>query len=154
MPAVSYQKATPPCKILVIDELPLIPLAFQEVFRSINAAATIEYTGNIFTALSAKAFANKTFDLVITDSFQGHFSGNPQQAVSELKKRFDEPLLMIYSSDYDPAIIKKMTAAGIDAYVHKHEPIEEIRKAYERMTRGETYISAIFHTLYYEYGQG
>ena len=142
----------PPDRILVIDDLPLIPLAFQEVFRSLNPAATVDYSENIFTALSAKAYANMSFDLVITDSLHGDFSKNMQQAVSELKKRFGQPLIMIYSSSYDPQIIEKMPEVGIDAYVHKFEPIEEIRKAYQRLSRGEPFVSAIFHALYYDYG--
>jgi DNA-binding NarL/FixJ family response regulator len=154
MPSVTPSKATPIDRILVIDDLPLIPLAFQEVFRSVNPAAIVEYSENVFTALSAKGFANMTFDLVITGSLQDNFSSHLQQAVTELKKRFGEPLIMIYSSAYDPVIIEKMAATGIDAYVHKYESINEIRKAYEQLSKGEAFVSGIFHTLYYEYGHG
>jgi DNA-binding NarL/FixJ family response regulator len=154
MPPVSNQKATPPDRILVIDDLPLIPLAFREVFRSINPSATVEHTENIFSALSTKVFANTHFDLVIADSFQDHFSGNLQQTVQELKNRFGQPLIMIYTSTYDPLIVEKMILTGIDAYVHKYESIEEIIKTYAQLSKGETYISGIFHALYYEYGYG
>jgi len=154
MPSVSTQKATPLDRILVIDDLPLIPLAFQEVFRSVNTATRVEYSENIFTALSAKAWANTTFDLIITGSLQDNFSSNLEQAVTELRKRFGQPLIMIYSSAYDPIIIEKMATTGIDAYVHKYESIEEIRHAYKQLSAGEAYISTIFHTLYYEYGHG
>jgi len=153
MPSVQY-KATPLDRILVIDDLPLIPLAFQEVFRPINPSALVEYSENIFTALSAKSFANTSFDLVITGSFQDRYSANLQQAVTELKKRFGNPLVMIYSSAYDPLIIEKMTETGIDAYVHKYESIDEIRKAYQELSCGQRYISGMFHTLYYDYGYG
>jgi DNA-binding NarL/FixJ family response regulator len=141
-------------KILVIDDLPIIPLAFQEVFRVINESAVVEYSENIFSALSAKIYANTFFDLVITGSLQDNFSESLQQAVTELKKKFRNPRIMIYSSSYDPVIIEKMTATGIDAYVHKYESIEEIRNAYTHLTKGAPYVSEIFHTLYYEYGQG
>lgn len=141
-------------KILVIDDLPIIPLAFQEVFRGINESAVVEYSENIFSALSAKTYANTFFDLVITGSLQDNFSESLQQAVTELKKKFRNPRIMIYSSSYDPIIIEKMANAGIDAYVHKYESIEEIRNAYAHLTKGEPYVSEIFHTLYYEYGQG
>src|SRR6201991_871393 len=154
MPSVSHFKATPLDRILVIDDLPLIPLAFQEVFRSVNPSALVEYSENIFTALSAKAWANIVFDLVITGSLQDNFSSNLQQAVTELRKRFGQPLIMIYSSAYDPIIIEKMAETGIDAYVHKYESIDEIRHAYEQLSKGERYISSIFHTLYYDYGHG
>lgn len=141
-------------KILVIDDLPLIPLAFQEVFRAINPSAVVEFSENIFAALSSKVYANTSFDLVITGSLQDNYSENLQQAVSELKKRFRNPAVMIYSSSYDPVIIEKMPEAGIDAYVHKYESIDEIKKAYTQLAKGESYISEMFHTLYYEYGQG
>jgi DNA-binding NarL/FixJ family response regulator len=153
MPSVQHN-AKPLDRILVIDDLPLIPLAFQEVFRSVNSAAGVEYSGNIFTALSAKIYANTSFDLIITGSFQEQYSTNLQQAVTELKKRFGQPRVMIYSSTYDPLIIEKTNTTGIDAYVHKYESIDEIRKAYQHLSAGESFVSGMFHTLYYDYGYG
>jgi DNA-binding NarL/FixJ family response regulator len=141
-------------RILVIDDLPLIPVAFQEIFRTVNPNVHVEYSGNIFTALSAKAWANTVFDLVITGSLQDNYSANLQQAVTELRKRFGQPLIMIYSSAYDPIIIEKMSTTGIDAYVHKYESIQEILRAYEQLSKGEACVSGIFHTLYYDYGHG
>ena len=154
MPSVPNQKATPLDHILVIDELPLIPLAFQEVFRQLNPSATVDYSENIFTALSAKAYANKSFDLVITDSLLDNFSKNMHQAVPELKKRFGQPLIMIYTSTYDPLIIEQMETSGIDAYVHKYDSVDDIRKAYTELSKGEVYISGIFHTMFYQYRLG
>jgi DNA-binding NarL/FixJ family response regulator len=141
-------------RILVIDDLPLIPLAFQEVFRAINKSAVVEYSENIFSALSSRSYADAVFDLIITGSLQDNFSEHLQQAVTELKKKFGNSQVMVYSSAYDPVIIEKMAETGIDAYVHKYESIEEIRKAYIHLGKGQPYISEIFHTLYYEYGQG
>jgi DNA-binding NarL/FixJ family response regulator len=154
MPSATQHNASALDRILVIDDLPLIPLAFQEVFRSINPSARVEYSQNIFTALSAKAFANTSFDLVITGPFQDGFSTSLQQAVTELKNRFGHPLVMIYSSAYEPLIVEKMSEAGIDAYVHKYESIDEIRKAYQQLSAGHSYISGMFHMLYYDYGYG
>ena len=119
MPSQSLHNATPLDRILVIDDLPLIPSAFQEIFRSVNPSAKVEYSENVFTALSARSYANTTFDLVITGSFQNGYSNPLLQAVTELRKRFGQPRIMIYSSTYDPAIIEKMIESGIDAYVHK-----------------------------------
>jgi DNA-binding NarL/FixJ family response regulator len=154
MPSVTNHNTPPLDRILVIDDLPLIPLAFQEVFRSINVSAVVEYSENVFSALSARILADATFDLIITGSFQDHFSPSLQQAVAELRNRFGQPRIMIYSSSYDPQIIEKMPEVGIDAYVHKFEPIEEIRKAYQHLSRGESFVSAIFHALFYDYGLG
>ena len=141
-------------KVLVIDDLPLIPLAFQEVFRSINASAVVEYSENIFSALSSKVWSTAVFDLVITDLLDEGYSENLHQAVTELRKKFRNPLVMIYTSSYDPVIIEKMADTGIDAYVHKYESLDEIRKAYSLLSQGQPFISGIFHTLYYDYGHG
>lgn len=134
-------------RILVIDDLPLIPLAFQEVFRKINPSALVSYSENIYTALSAKAWDNTVFDLVIIGTLQENYTINLRLAVSDLRKRFGQPLIMIYSSVYDPAIVENMTAAGIDAYVHKYEPVHEIRRVYEQLSKGGSSISGIFLTL-------
>src|SRR5262249_47387104 len=107
-----------------------------------------------FSALSARSYANTTFDLVITGSFQNGYSNPLLQAVTELKKRFGQPKVMIYSNTYDPVIIEKMIETGIDAYVHKFESLEEIIKAYQQLAAGESFVSGMFHTLYYDYGYG
>jgi len=153
MPSAFNQTPTSLDRILVIDDLPLIPLAFQEIFRTINPSATVRYSENIFTALSAKTYADTIFDMVITGSFQEGYSQDLHVAVTELKQRFGGPLVMVYSTHYDPVIIEKMAVTGIDAYVHKFESIEEIKKTYQHLSKGGSYISGIFHTLYYEYGQ-
>ncbi|MDO6432480.1 hypothetical protein Q4E93_17885 [Flavitalea sp. BT771] len=143
-----------PDRILVIDDLPIIPLAFREILRTIDSSVIVEYSDNLFSALSSLTFTNTRFDLVIAGSLQDGFPGNLQQAVAELKKKFGEPKIMIYSSAYDPAIIGHMATTGIDAYVHRFESIEEIRKTYCQLAKGESYVSEIFHTLYYEYRDG
>lgn len=152
MPSVKNQQAKPLDRILVIDDLPLIPLAFQEVFRSVNPSASIEYCGNLYTALSAEPYAATAFDLVILGPVLERWSDTFGQGIWELKDHFGLPAIMIYSSAYDPAIIEKMQMAGIDAYVHRHESVEEILEAYNRLSAGTPYISGIFRTLYYDYG--
>ncbi|WP_431215019.1 hypothetical protein ACQ86N_09930 [Puia sp. P3] len=47
-------------RILVIDDLPLIPLAFQEVFQKINPSVHVSWSENIYTTLSARAWDNTT----------------------------------------------------------------------------------------------
>jgi hypothetical protein len=45
-----------------------------------------------------------------------------------------------------------MQTLGLDACVHRHEPAEEIREAYLRLSAGTPYISGIFRTLFNDYG--
>jgi DNA-binding NarL/FixJ family response regulator len=154
MSSVLNHKPGFPDRILVIDDIPLIPLAFREIFLSINSSVIVEYSVNIFSALSSRTFTNTRFDLVIAGSLQGDLSGSLQQTVTELKKKFGEPKIMLYSSDYDPGIIGHMSEIGIDAYIHRFESVEEIGKAYCQLAKEGSYLSEIFHTLYYDYGEG
>ncbi|HMI63256.1 MAG TPA: hypothetical protein VK518_20205 [Puia sp.] len=140
--------------ILVIDEIPLIRVGLQEVFRTIDPAIRVEYTDSVFRALSSREYENKRFHLVILGSDEEKSSESLLLHATELKQRFGQPLIMIYSSAYHPIIIEKMPTTGIDAYVHKYESIPEILHAYEQLSKGEAYVSGIFHTLYYEYGHG
>ena len=154
MSSVLNHKPGFPDRILVIDDLPIIPLAFREIFSTINSSVIVEYSENIFSALSSRTLTDTRFDLVIAGSLQDDFSGHLQQAVTDLKKKFGEPKIMVYSSTYDPEIIRHMAETGVDAYVHRFESIEEIRKTYCQLAKGESYVSEIFHTLYYEYKEG
>ena len=94
------------------------------------------------------------FDLVILGSVFQRWSTDLEQTITELKARFGRPLVMLYSGAYDPLIIEKMPVAGIDAYVHRLESIEEIRNGYRELSAGQTFISGIFRTLYDDYGYG
>jgi len=152
MPFLTSTIPVNPDKILVIDEMPIVSLAMQEIFRMVNIAAVVEYTDNIFTALSSATYQSSGFDLIIIGSQQDVFPDNLHELIEELKGRFRKARIMLFAAIYDPAIIEKMEVSGIDAYVHKYEPLEEIRKTYMRLSAGESYISAIFRTLYSEYG--
>jgi len=142
----------PPDQILVIDEIPLIAAGLRELLRSIQRGVSVEHTDNHFTALSANSWAGKQFDLIVIGNFRDGFSAGWQKTVTELKQRFGQPLIMIYSGEYDPLIIEKMGDAGIDAYVHKHEPIEEIVRAWQHLSAGKPFVSGMFHTIYHDYG--
>jgi DNA-binding NarL/FixJ family response regulator len=145
-----------PDHILVIDEIPLVAIGLQEVFRSINPGVRVEYTGNLFTALSAREYEKSSFDLVILGVQASGFSDDLSLPVLELKERFPNSRVLVYTDHYDPILIGKVkagngTEGNIDACVHKHEPIEEIRNAYLCLSTGKTYVSAILHTLYHAY---
>lgn len=137
--------------VLVIDEIPLIAVGLQQVLRSIQPDIRVEYTDNIFRALSAREYAHRDFQLIILGTDQEQTSGNILEHVSELKQRFFGSRIMIYTDKYDPELIAKTSQGIIHACIHKHEPVEEIVKAYTHLTAGETYVSAIFDTLYYTY---
>ena len=152
MSSVTNHHTKPMDRILVIDDLPLIAIAFQEVFRSVNPSASVTYCGNIYTALSSKTYDATTFGLVILGTVHELWSTSFDQGNWELKDRFGVPAIMLYSGIYHPEIVRKMQAAGIDAYVHRHESVDEIREAYRQLSAGKPFVSGIFRTLYHDYG--
>jgi DNA-binding NarL/FixJ family response regulator len=140
--------------VLVIDEVPLIATGLQEVFRSLQPSIKVEFFENIYAALGRPNPEGRGFDLIVLGSWPEDPLSHLYPSIAGLKEKFGASRVMIYSSAYDPVIIEKMEAAGIDAYVHKFESIEEIRKAYCLLAKGESYVSGIYHALYYAYGQG
>jgi DNA-binding NarL/FixJ family response regulator len=145
-------QSNPMNSILVIDEIPVIAIGLQEIFRPLHPPILLEHTDNFFTVLSSRSYQGKKFDcLIIGEQTDRPFPDLPQ-SIAEWKGRFGPGRVMLYTPNYAPALIEKMEETGIDAYVHKYEPLAEILEAWSHLSEGKSYISAIFHTLYYEYG--
>jgi len=137
--------------ILVIDEIPAIALGLREIFKSVHPGVEVEHVDNIFTALSNPRFEKKTFHLIILGSCPEDPVRNLSPSITELKGKFGNSRIMIYSTLYDYTLIEKMEALEIDAYVHKFETIEEIRDIYLHLAAGERCISDILYTLFFKY---
>lgn len=137
--------------VFVIDEIPLISVGLQEVFRTIDPTIHVEYTDNVFRALSAREYEDKSFQLIILGSDEERSCDSLLLHATELKQRFAGSRVMVYTDQYDPELIARTAEGVIDACIHKHEPAEEIRIAYSRLAAGGSYISSIFDTLYYSY---
>ena len=137
--------------VFVIDEIPLISIGLQEVFRTIDPTIQVEYTDNVFRALSAREYEDKSFSLIILGSDEERSCDSLLFHATELKRRFAGIRVMVYTDQYDPELIARTTDGLIDACIHKHEPAEEIRIAYAHLAAGGSYISSIFDTLYYSY---
>jgi DNA-binding NarL/FixJ family response regulator len=145
-------QSDPMNNILVIDEVPSIALGLREIFRSLNYSIRVEHTDNIFTALSSRSYEGEKFDLIVIGEQKDNPSENLSQLAAACKSRFGPCRIALYTPDYDHVLLEKMEEIGIDAYLHKYESVDEIRKAYSCLLAGERYISGIFRTLYYDYG--
>jgi DNA-binding NarL/FixJ family response regulator len=137
--------------ILIIDEMPLIAQGIENVLRSEEPGIKVEYAGNVFHVLSAKAYDGRPLDLVILGDGEDHTPGSLLLPAAELTARFPGSRIMILSTTYEPLIIEKMSNTGIGAYVHKHEDIQVIKQAWRHLSAGDTYVSPIFETLYSVY---
>lgn len=144
-------KVSYPHHILVIDEVPLIAIGMQEIFRWLNPSVTVEYSPGIFSALSAKVYEKRSFDLIVLGLQASCYPEDIPQSVADLRTRFGNTRIMLFTDRYDAHLIEKIKEWGIDACVHKYETPEEVRNAWWRLCSGEAYVSTILHTLYYEY---
>jgi len=144
-------QSAPMNSILVIDEVPVIAIGLQVIFHTLHPPAKLEYTDNLFKALSSKTYDGRKFDLLIIGEQTDHSSADLSQSIAEWQSRFGPGKVMLYTPNYDPVLIEKMKEIGIDAYVHKYEPAAEIIKTWSLLSAGESYVSAIFHTLYHDY---
>jgi DNA-binding NarL/FixJ family response regulator len=144
--------------VLIIDEMPLIIVGLMETIRSMQPAAQFDHAEHVLTVLSSPAYEKRSFDLIILGSGRENFLGSGEDnspgnlllPAAELKEKFPDARLMIYTEDYDPALIGKI-GDGIDACVHKHEGADEIRTAWLRLLEGECYLSPMLHSLYVLY---
>lgn len=138
-------------KVLIIDEQPMIAAGFHETLSSLHPAVKVEHVADVFTALSARAYENRSFDLVVLGSGEEHSPGSLLLPAAELKERFPGARILVYTDTYDPALIEKIGQGPIDACVHKLEDIQEICNAWNRLQQGETFLSPMLHTLYFHY---
>ena len=134
--------------VLIIDEMPMIAAGFRETMRSLHPPVKVEHVASVFTALSARAYDGKTYDLVILGSGEDHAPGSLLLPAAELKARFPGTRVMIYTDKYDPLVIDMIGRETIDACIHKHEDVQEIRNALEKLRQGETFLSPMLYTLY------
>lgn len=138
-------------RVLVIDDVPVIAFGLLETFSFLNRSVTVAYEANVFSALSSPALAAEVFDLLVVGVLPEDASPALWNMLAELKNRFGHPRLMLYASHYTHAVIEKMEQWGVDAYVHRYESMDEIQKAYMRISLNERYISELFYSLYNDY---
>ncbi len=145
MPKLTYDK------VLLVDEMPLIAAGLQEILRPIYPSVQVEYAVSIFTVLSSAAYQDKSFDLVVLGSGEDHSPGSFLLAAAEIKQRFPECQIMIYTDRYEPVLIDKLGHGIIGACVHKHEATGELHRACARLIAGESYLSPMLDLLYTVY---
>ena len=137
--------------ILFIDKIPLLAFAFQELIRRVNTAAHVRYEENYFSVLSRPVEREFGYGLIVIGGDLEDPTVHLRVPIYELRSKFPEARVMVYSAVYDPGVIEMVENGTIDACLHTYEPVEEVRSAYEHLLRGENFISSMLRTLYYEY---
>ncbi|HWB92254.1 MAG TPA: hypothetical protein VG605_10390 [Puia sp.] len=134
--------------VLIVDEMPMIAAGFHEILKSLHPAVQVEHVGNVFTALSARDYENKRYDLIVLGSGEDPSPGSLLLSSAELKQRFPGARILVYTDKYDPILMDKIGEGLIDACVHKYEDLPEVHNALLRLQHGESFLSPMLQTLY------
>jgi len=137
--------------VLVLDDMPLIATGLQQVLRTLHPSITVEYAESVFRVLSAPAYRDRSFSVIVLGSAQDSSPGGLLLPAAELKEKFPASRIVIYTDRYDPAVIAQTGQGKIDACLHKYEGADEIRSAWLRLASGEPYLSPMLNALYNDY---
>ena len=137
--------------VLVLDDTPLIAHGLQEVLRSLHPSIVVEYAENVIHVLSAPDWQRRSFSVIVLGSAEDRSPGGLLLPAAELKAKFPNSRIVIFTDRYDPAVIAKTGQGTVDACLHKYEGAVEIRNAWLRLTAGEPYLSPLLQTLYNDY---
>jgi DNA-binding NarL/FixJ family response regulator len=135
--------------VLVIDEIPLIAAGLEEILQSVQPGTAVIYACNVFTVLSSRSYAGKTFGLIVLGSAGSRSPSDTLRNISALKAQFPRARIMLCTDQYEPGLIDKLEERMLDGYIHKHEDVGEIRNGLTRILSGEAYLSPMLDTLYH-----
>jgi hypothetical protein len=133
-------------KILFIDEMSPLLIAFREVFRTVNPRVTVSYVDNFLCALSGRVENCGEYGLIIIGSQWDVPCCLIELRVRALRIAFPGARIMVYSTGVTPFIRKMTENSTVDACFHLFEPVDEMKEAYRRALEGKGYISPILRT--------
>src|SRR5579872_3654629 len=61
--------------VLVLDDMPLIATGLQQVLRTLHPSITVEYAESVFRVLSAPAYRDRSFSVIVLGSAQDSSPG-------------------------------------------------------------------------------
>jgi DNA-binding NarL/FixJ family response regulator len=137
--------------VLVLDDMPLIAHGLQEVLRTLHPSIVVEYAESVFHVLSAPAWQGRSFSVIVLGSAEDRSPGGLLLPAADLKAKFPDSRIVIFTDRYDPAVIAKTGQGTIDACLHKYEGPVEVRSAWIRLAAGEPYLSPLMQSLYNDY---
>jgi DNA-binding NarL/FixJ family response regulator len=125
-------------RIVLADDHPLIRHAVRDYMErspDLQIVAELEQGQGL-----EQAIQEKRPDLLILDlSMESGFK--PVQAVRRLREMQPQLKVLVLSAHNEPRWIIEMLEAGVDAYVHKSEPLHTLIPVIRRVLDGETWYS-------------
>ncbi len=126
--------------ILLVDDH---QVAIGGIIHALNGLPDFKVIGHVVTAQEALNFIeNQAVDLVITDLYLRENDINGIELTQSIKKKHPSiKILMFSSEDKRSQVLRRAYQAGINGYVPKSAPIQELIIALNYLSRGENYFN-------------
>ncbi len=123
--------------ILLVDDHKMIRDAISVFFESNDSYLIADQASNGVEAL--QILANKQFDLILTDINMPEMDG--MELVKNIKQSNPEQLILVLTMMNDIVHIKKLIGMGINGFLLKNSPKEELFDAINKVMEGSDYYS-------------
>lgn len=123
--------------ILLVDDHKMIRDAISVFFESNDSYLIADQASNGIEAL--QILANKQFDLILTDINMPEMDG--MELVKNIKQSNPEQLILVLTMMNDIVHIKKLIGMGINGFLLKNSPKEELFDAINKVMEGSDYYS-------------
>ena len=123
--------------ILLVDDHKMIRDAISVFFESNDSYLIADQASNGVEAL--QILANKQYDLILTDINMPEMDG--MELVKNIKQSNPEQLILVLTMMNDIVHIKKLIGMGINGFLLKNSPKEELFDAINKVMEGSDYYS-------------
>jgi two-component system invasion response regulator UvrY len=131
-------------RLFVIEDHPVIVSGLRSMFRPLRDG--IEVGGSSGNVKDVPEFGESaSFDLFILDLWLGE--SDPIENIKDLRQRFPEKPVIVYTSEISSLWQRKMITAGARAYLIKTGVKSEIRAAIEKVMAGGSVFSIPFQPV-------
>jgi two-component system, NarL family, invasion response regulator UvrY len=126
-------------RVLFIDDHPVIMQGCRRILEDAGADQVIEATNDTD---GYRFFREHKPEVVIVDlSLQGSLGLSGLDLIRRLRKADRRVPILVLSMHCDPVIVSRAMEAGATGYVSKEGAPENLVDAFEKVRRGETYLS-------------
>lgn len=126
--------------ILLVDDH---QVAIGGIIHALNGLPDFKVIGHVVSAKEALyLIENQVVDLVITDLYLRENDINGIELTQSIKEKYPSiKILMFSSEDKRSQVLRRAYQAGINGYVPKSAPIQELIIALNYLSRGENYFN-------------
>lgn len=125
-----------PVRVFLVDDHLLFRIGIRTAFT--NASVPIEVVGEAGSAADFFEILPKVrFDVVLLDIILPDLSG--VEVARRLKKERPDLRILVLSAESDPDTVCSLVEIGVDGFISKSVPVDELRRAVDYVASGIEY---------------